>query len=42
MITRDFPGGSVVKTLSFHCRGIGLISSWGTKIPPAVPQIKKK
>ena len=30
----DFPGGSVVKTLSFQCRGQGSSIRWrGTKIP---------
>ena len=33
----DFPGSPVVKTLHFHCRGLGLeLWSWngqGTKIP---------
>ena len=33
----DVPGGPVVKTLHFHCRGgalpgMGLIPGWGTKI----------
>ena len=28
----DFPGSPVVKILPFHCRGIGFISGWGTKI----------
>ena len=32
----EFHGGSMVKTLCFHCWGLGLISSWGTKIPQAV------
>ena len=38
----DFPGGPVVKTLSFQCRGIGLIPGPGTKIPHAVQDSKKK
>ena len=42
---RDFPGGPVVKTLRFHCRGTGLIPGQGTKIPHATwcgPKKKKK
>ena len=31
---REFPGGPVVRTLCFRCRG--LISGWGTKIPQAM------
>ena len=34
----DFPGGPVVKTPCFHCRGAGDVGSfpgWGTKIPHA-------
>ena len=31
--TSNFPGGPVVKTLHFHCRVQGSISSPGTKIP---------
>ena len=27
-----FPGGPVVKTLHFHCRGLGSIPGLGTKI----------
>ena len=34
-ISGDFPGGSVVKTLHFHCRGRGFIPGQGTKIPHA-------
>ena len=31
---RDFPGGPVVKTPSYHCRGgAGSVSDEGTKIP---------
>ena len=42
--SQDFPGGPVIKTPCFHCRGMGLISGWGTKIPHAVPcgQINKQ
>ena len=41
----DFPGGPVVKTLHFHCRGQGSIPGWGTKIPHdtvAWPKQKQK
>ena len=31
----DFLGSSVVKTLSLHCRCMGLIPYWGTKTPHA-------
>ena len=37
----DFPGGPVVKTLYFHCRGHGFDPWWGTKIPHA-PQYSRK
>ena len=35
-ISRDFPGGSVIKTLHFQCKdaeGAGSIPGPGTKIP---------
>ena len=38
--SRGFPGGQVVKTLCFHCRGASLISGWGIKIPHN--RLKKK
>ena len=31
----DFPGGPVVRTWHFPCRGLGLTSDRGTKIPQA-------
>ena len=31
----DFPGGAVVKTLHFQCKGAGLIPGGGAKIPHA-------
>ena len=34
-VSRDFPGGLVVKTLSPQHRGRGLIAGQGTKIPYA-------
>ena len=38
----DFPGGPVVKTLCFQCRGLGWIPGRGTKIPHAVQRGQKK
>ena len=38
----DFPGGPVVKTLRFHCRGAGSIPGRGTKILHAVWHGQKK
>ena len=38
----DFPGGPVVKTPHFHCRGTGSIPGWGTKIPRGLKKIKNK
>ena len=32
----DFPGGPVVKTLSFHCRELSLTPHQKTEIPHAV------
>ena len=29
---KDFPGGPVIKTLYFHCRGVGSIPDQGTMI----------
>ena len=41
--SQDFPGGPVVKTPCFQCRGMGSIPGQGTKIPQAVwPKKKKK
>ena len=45
----EFPGGPVVRTRRFHCRGPGSIPGWGTKIlqapwsstPPAQNQTNK-
>ena len=33
--TVEFPGGPVIRTPHFHCRGLGSILSQGTKIPLA-------
>ena len=35
MLRRDFPGGPVVKTLCFQCRGHGFDPCWGKNIPHA-------
>ena len=34
-LSRDFAGGPLVRTLSFHCRGLSLIPGQKTKIPQA-------
>ena len=39
---RDFPGGPVIKTLSFHCRGHRFNPGRGTKIPTCCGVGKKK
>ena len=42
-LVEDFPGGSGVKTLGFHCRGPGLnIPGLGTKILQVTDKVKKK
>ena len=39
----DFPGGPVVKSLRFQCRGRGFDPWWGTKIPHAErPKTKER
>ena len=40
--TKEFSGGPVVRASSFHCRGLGSIPVWGTKILPAVSCGQKK
>ena len=35
-LKREFPGGPVVKTLCFRCRGTGSIPGQGTEIPQTV------
>ena len=39
---REFPGSPVVRTLRFHCCGLGSIPGQGTKIPQAVQCSQKK
>ena len=39
--TWDFPGGPMVKTPCFHCRGRGSIPGRGTKIPHATWRSQK-
>ena len=34
---RDSPGGPLVKTPHFHCRGLGSVPGQGTKIPHVMP-----
>ena len=36
------PGGPVIRTLWFHCRGPGLITVWRTKILQAAQHSQKK
>lgn len=31
-LSREFPGGLMVRILSFHCCGLSSIPSWGTEI----------
>ena len=38
----NLPGGPVVKTPHFHCRGLGFDPGWGTKIPQAAQGGQKK
>ena len=38
----DFPGGPVVKTLHFHCRGYEFDPGWRTKISQATQCGQKK
>ena len=42
MTGREFPGGPVVRTPLFHCRGPGSFPGWATKIPQAHGKKKKK
>ena len=42
MSSWEFPGGPVVRTQCFHCRGLGSASGWGTKIPQASQRGQKK
>ena len=39
---RDFPGDPVVKTLYFHCSGMGSIPDQGTRMPQGMVKNKKK
>ena len=39
---REFPGGPVVRTPRFHCRGPGLLPGRATKIPKATWRGQKK
>ena len=32
----DFAGGAEVKTQHFHCKGVGSIPGWATKVPHAM------
>ena len=33
MVTREFPGGLVVRIRGFYCHGLGSDPGWGTEIP---------
>ena len=39
---REFPGGPVIRTLHFHCRGHGSIPGPGTNIPHAAQHGQNK
>ena len=39
---RDFLSGPVIRTLYFHCRGLGSIPGWGAKIRKTSRPKKKK
>ena len=38
-VTKDFPGGPVVKNPPSNAGDVGLIPGWGTKIPHAMGQL---
>ena len=38
----EFPGGTVVRSLSFHCLGLDLTPGQGTKISQNCPQHSQK
>ena len=42
ILSREFPGGLVVRILGFHCRGLGSVPGWGTEIPQATQHSQKK
>ena len=35
-LTRELPGGPVVRTWCFHCCGLGSIPGWGAKFPQEI------
>ena len=39
---REFPGSPVVRTLGFHCCGLGSIPGWGTEILQAEAKTNKQ
>ena len=41
MNSREFPGGPVVSTQHFHCKGMSSISGWGTEILHAAQYSQK-
>ena len=38
----EFPDVPVLRTRCFHCRGLGSIPGWGTRIPQAMWQGQKE
>ena len=38
-LSRDFPGGPMVKSPSSNAREMGSIPGWGTNIPQAIEQL---
>ena len=42
MKLREFPGDPVVRTLLFHCKGVGAIPGQRTKIPCSAAKKKKE
>ena len=41
-LSRDFPGGPVVRTLASRAGGVGSIPGWEAKIPYALQPKEKK
>ena len=41
-VNGEFPGSSMVRTPCFHCRGLGSILGWRTKIPQVAQHDQEK
>ena len=41
-MAREFPGSPMVKIWSYHYKDLGWVPGWGTKIPQAAQQGRKK